>query len=131
MTFAKWVFRIAGIYGVLLIAPMYFLEPVFNARGQPLTHPEHFYGFVGITLAFQFVFLAISRDIARFRPLIPVCIFEKLVFPAAVIPLWLMGRTPGIVAFFSGVDLVLAVLFAMSFFLSREAGEGDRSPSGA
>jgi hypothetical protein len=121
MRFATWVFRIAGIYGVLLIAPMYLLEPVFVAQGQPLTHPEHFYGFVGITLAFQLLFLAISRDIARFRPLIPVCIFEKLVFPAAVIPLWLGGRTPGIVAVFSGVDLVLAVLFALSWMRTRAA----------
>jgi hypothetical protein len=126
MTFAKWAFRIAGIYGVLLIAPMYLLEPVFKAQGQPLTHPEHFYGFVGITLAFQFLFLAMSRDVARFRPLIPVCLFEKLVFPAAIWPLYLMGRTPGIVAAFATVDLFWALMFAISFFLSREAGVVER-----
>jgi hypothetical protein len=119
MQFAKWVFRIAGIYGVVLIAPMYLLEPVFNAQGQPLTHPEHFYGFVGITLAFQFVFLVMSRDVARFRPLIPVCVFEKVVFPAAVWPLYLAGRTPGIVTVFSTIDLLLAVLFTISWFRTR------------
>jgi hypothetical protein len=115
MTFAKWVFRGAGIYGVLLIAPMYFLEPAFIAQGQPLTHPEHFYGFVGITLAFQVVFLVMSRDVVRFRPLIPVCIFEKLVFPAAIWPLYLLARTPGVVAAFATIDLLLAVLFAISW----------------
>lgn len=121
MQFAKWVFRIAGIYGVLLIAPMYLLEPVFNAQGQPLTHPEHFYGFVGITLAFQLVFLVMSRDVARFRPLIPVCVFEKVVFPAAIWPLYLLGRTPGIVTFFSSIDIMWAVLFTLSWFRTRRA----------
>ena len=121
MQFAKWTFRIAGIYGVLLIAPMYFLEPVFNAQGQPLTHPEHFYGFVGITLAFQVLFLAMSRDVARYRPLIPVCLFEKLVFPAAIWPLYLMGRTPGIVAVFATIDLFWAVMFTISWLRTRSA----------
>ena len=121
MQFAKWTFRIAGIYGVLLIAPMYFLEPVFNAQGQPLTHPEHFYGFVGITLAFQVLFLAISRDVVRFRPLIPVCLFEKLVFPAAILPLYLTDRTPGIVAAFATVDLFWAVMFAIAYVRTPKA----------
>ena len=52
MSFARWVFRIAGIYGVLVIAPMYFLESRFPAENPPpITHPEFFYGFVGVTLA--------------------------------------------------------------------------------
>ncbi len=121
MQFAKWVFRIAGIYGVVLMAPMFFLEPAFNAQGQPLTHPDHFYGFVGITLAFQFVFLTMSRDVARFRPLIPVCMFEKIVFPAAVWPLYLAGRTPGIVTVFATIDILWAVLFMLSWFRTKPA----------
>ena len=115
------MFRIAGIYGVLLIAPMYLLEPVFNAQGQPLTHPEHFYGFVGITLAFQFVFLVVSTDVARFRPLIPVFLFEKVCFPAAVWPLYLAGRTPGIVVIPASIDILLGVLFTISWFRTRPA----------
>jgi hypothetical protein len=121
MQFAKWVFRAAGIYGVIVMTPMFFLEPVFNAQGQPLTHPEQFYGFVGVTLAFQFVFLTMSRDVARFRPLIPVCLFEKAVFPAFVWPLYLMGRTPGIVTFFSTIDIVWLVLFTISWFRTKPA----------
>lgn len=121
MTFAKWVFRGAGIYGVLCMTPMFFLEPVFNAQGQPLTHPESYYGFVGITLAFQFMFLMMSRDPARYRPLIPVCIFEKVIFPAFVIPLYLAGRTPGAVVVFASIDLLLATLFALSWFRTKPA----------
>jgi hypothetical protein len=121
MNFAKWAYRAAGIYGVIVIAPMYFLEPVFNAQGQPLTHPEHFYGFVGITLAFQFVFLVMSTDVARFRPLMPVTWFEKACFPAAVWPLYLMGRTPGIVAVFATIDLFWLVMFTISWFRTKPA----------
>jgi hypothetical protein len=31
MKFAKWVFLIAGIYGVLAVAPLYFIVFVFSA----------------------------------------------------------------------------------------------------
>jgi hypothetical protein len=30
MSFARWIFLIAGIYGVLAIAPMFFLEGRFS-----------------------------------------------------------------------------------------------------
>ena len=119
MTFAKWVFRIAGIYGILVIAPLYFAEPGMNAAGQPMTHPEMLYGFVGVTLAFQLVFLVISADPGRYRTLMLAAIVEKLSFPAAVWPLYLMGRTPGIVAAFATIDLVLALLFAISWVRTK------------
>jgi len=119
MRFARWVYTLAGIYGVIVIAPMYFLEPVFNAQGQPLTHPEHFYGFVGITLAFQFVFLMTGRDPMRYRPLTPVYLFEKISFPAAVWPLYLAHRTPGVVTVFATIDIFWAVMFAASWFATR------------
>lgn len=119
MTFAKRVFTLAGIYGVLVIAPMYFLEPIFNRMGQPLSHPESYYGFVGITLTFQLIFLLIGRHPARYRPLMLISIIEKVVFPAAVYPLWLQGRTPGAVAVFATIDLTLAVLFFLSWRATR------------
>src|SRR5689334_16082459 len=68
--FASRVFLGAGIYGVIALLPQYFLE---KKLGQdfppPLTHPEHFYGFIGVALAWQLVFLTISRDVQRYRPL--------------------------------------------------------------
>ena len=107
MMFAKWVFTLAGIYGVLVMAPLYFVPPA----GPPETH----YGFVGITLAFQLMFLVIGRDPVRFRPAMPVCVLEKIVFPAAVWPLYLMGRTQGVVVVFATIDLVLAALFVTAW----------------
>ena len=120
MKFAKWVFTLAGIYGLIVMLPMYFTEVAYKATGQaPLSHPESLYGFVGAALAFQVLFLIIGRDPARMRPAILAALVEKISFPAAVWPLYLMGRTPGVVAFFASIDLALAVLFAIAWFKTR------------
>lgn len=119
MIFAKWVFTLADIYGLAVMTPMLFLEPAMIAAGQPLSHPESYYGFVGITLAFQVVFLTIGRDPARFRPIMLAAVLEKISFPAAVWPLFLMGRTPGVVVVFATIDLMLGVLFLLSWWRAR------------
>jgi len=57
MKFAKWVFRIAGIYGLIVVAPMYLSESQISRDFPPaITHPEYFYGFIGVTLAWQVLF---------------------------------------------------------------------------
>jgi hypothetical protein len=119
VTFAKRVFTLSGIYGLAVMTPMLFLEPAMVAAGMPLSHPESYYGFVGVTLTFQLIFLTIGRDPLRYRPLMPICVLEKLVFAAAVWPLFLMGRTPGVVTIFATVDLMLGALFALSWFRTR------------
>jgi hypothetical protein len=121
MTFARWVFTLAGIYGIVVMAPMYFLEPAMIAAGTPLSHPESYYGFIGAALAFQVVFLMIGRDPERFRPIMLAGVIEKFSFPAAVWPLYLMGRTPAVATVFATIDLVLGVLFLMSWRKTRPA----------
>ena len=68
MTFARRVLRGAGIYGLLALLPMYFLE---QRQGvdfpPPITHPEFYYGFVGVAVAWQVAFLIMSTDPARYR----------------------------------------------------------------
>ena len=53
-TFARVVFLIAGIYGFAVLVPQYFMEDLI-ARNYPppLTHPEQFYGFLGLAMAWQ------------------------------------------------------------------------------
>jgi len=59
MKFAKIVFWVAGIWGLLVLTPLFF---IFDSIGRndppPITHPGFFYGFVTVALAFQFVKLA-------------------------------------------------------------------------
>ena len=122
MTFARRVFRGAGIYGLLLVAPMFFLEPRMNADfPPPITHPEYYYGFVGTVVAFQVVFLVISSDPVRYRAFMIPSILEKAFYAVGVPILYLGHRTPGTVLFFSQIDLVLGILFAVSYLKTAGA----------
>jgi len=117
MKFAKVVFWIAGIWGVLILAPLYFM---FDRIGQqdppPITHPAFYYGFVGLGLAWQFAFFMIARDPVRLRPMMIPSVLEKVSFGAAVIVLYLQNRLHGADLMFGGVDWLFSVLFLVSFF---------------
>ena len=116
MKFAKNVFLLAGIYGVLVIAPMYFMEAKTGIDSPPaITHPEFYYGFVGVTLAWQFAFLLISRDPMKYRLFMPIAMFEKFSYVVALIFLLMQGRVPPVVMGFGCIDFVLGVLFVMAF----------------
>ncbi len=116
MTFARRVFAIAALWGLLVIPPMYFLEAK-NGRDYPpeINHPEYYYGFVGVTLAFQFVFVVIARDPVRHRGMILPSIVEKLSFAIAAPILYLQHRVPSVILGFSLVDLLLGFLFVASW----------------
>jgi hypothetical protein len=116
MSFSRWVFRIAGIYGVLAIAPMFLLEErIGRDMPPPINHPEYFYGFAGVTLAWQIAFLMISLDPVRYRLLMIPAMVEKFSFVIAGIVLLLQDRMP--LPIFGGamLDLVWGVLFAAAF----------------
>ena len=116
MKFAKRVFLVAGIYGLLVILPMYFLETKTGVDfPPPITHPEYYYGFIGVTLAWQLLFIFLSRDPVRFRPMIIPAILEKVCFVIAAIVLMLQNRIPGPALLGAGIDLILGVLFVISY----------------
>ena len=114
--FASRVYTIAGVYGLIVMLPQYFLEDrIGRDTPPPITHPEYFYGFIGIVVVWQLAFLVIARDPARFRALMPVTVLEKLAFAVPVAVLYAQGRVSGTALFFSGLDLVLGVLFFLSW----------------
>jgi hypothetical protein len=115
MRFAKWVFLIAGIYGVLALLPQYFVKPSAD-------RPDFFYGFVGIALVWQLAFILISRDVARFRPLMPVAVLEKLAFGIPAVILFTQRRIPAEMLLAGSTDLLLAVLFAISWLRTSTSG---------
>lgn len=123
MRFASRVFFWAGVYGIITLVPQYFLESrVGMDYPPPITHPEYFYGFVGLALAWQLAFLAISRDPLRYRLLMLPAIVEKLSFGLATIVLYLLERIPTAVLVFGAIDLTLAALFLLAF---RASGRPD------
>jgi hypothetical protein len=110
--FAQRVFTAAGIYGVLVLAPQYFLEAQVGVQDPPpITHPEFFYGFNGCALAWQLAFLVMGRDPVRFRPLIPCAVVEKWSFGVATWILVAQGRLSLVTTIFGTIDFVLGCLF--------------------
>lgn len=125
MTFAKRVYTIAAIWGVLVLAPMYFLETKIGHDEPPtITHPEYFYGFVGAALAWQIVYFLIGRDPERLRPIMPVTLLAKGNFTLAVSVLFALGRVSVPVLVMSGTDLVWGVLFALAWRATASASAG-------
>src|SRR5687767_13366142 len=114
--FAKRVFLIAAIYGFIVLLPQYFLEEQTGRDFPPaITHPEYFYGFIGIAVAWQMVFLIISRDPIRYRPLMLVAVVEKIAFGVPAIALYFSGRLSRQMLGAGILDLILGVLFILSY----------------
>lgn len=123
MKFAKVVFWIAAIWGVLIIAPLYFMFDLIGRNDPPpITHPGFFYGFVGAALAWQIVFMLIARDPSRHRPLMIPSVVEKLSYSVAVLVLIQQGRMHKSDMVFGVVDSLLGILFVLAYL---------RTPRGA
>jgi hypothetical protein len=120
MRFARLVFLIAGIYGLIVVTPQYFLESkTGHDFPPPITHPEFYYGFIGVTLAWQVLFLMLSRDPARYRPLMIPAVLEKAGFPIAIAVLFLQHRVSAFMLGFALVDLVLGILFIAAYLKTK------------
>jgi hypothetical protein len=116
MRFAKFVFIVAGIWGLLVLAPLFFLEQKIGVDHPPaITHPEYFYGFVCVALAFQFVFLIIGRDPIRYRPLMLVAMVEKFPFVIVCAMLYMHGRLYPAFLVGPAADLILGLLFVAAY----------------
>lgn len=112
MNFARRIFFIAAIYGVIVLVPQYFMEAkVGRDFPPPITHPEHFYGFIGVALAWQILFFIIARDPVRYRGAMIPAILEKIAFGVAAIALYAQGRLAVPVLGAGIIDLVFAALF--------------------
>jgi hypothetical protein len=121
MTFARRVFTVAWVYGFLSLVPMYFMEDWYMQRIPPaLTHPEFYYGFIGVALAWQVLFILIAREPARLRPAMLPAVLEKAGWGIAVPVLVLQGRAPSFFVPAAVIDLVLGVLFVLAW---RKVGQ--------
>mgnify|MGYP001181036786 CR=1 FL=1 len=120
MRFAKIVFWIAGIWGVLVITPLYFMFDMISRNDPPpITHPGFFYGFACAALAWQIAFFFIARDPVRFRPLMIPSILEKLSYGVAVVILVLQERMHRSDVVFGVVDLILSAMFLLCYIKTR------------
>jgi hypothetical protein len=112
----RLLYKVTGIYGVLVLIPHYFLEARIGADfPPPITHPEFFYGFVGAALAWQLVFLTIAKDPVRFRPIMLGAILEKISFGIATVSLFALQRASAMVALSGMLDLFMGAAFVWAF----------------
>ncbi|MFZ0319391.1 MAG: hypothetical protein WAL56_09720 [Candidatus Sulfotelmatobacter sp.] len=117
MKFAKIVFWIAGIWGILILAPLYFMFDLIGQKDPPpITHPPFYYGFIGVGLAFQIVFFVIAKNPVRLRPMMIPSVLEKFGYGATLAVLYAQNRLHPQDLALGGVDVLFGVLFLAAFF---------------
>ena len=125
MRFVRLVFRVSGIYGVLLIAPLYFLEARVGRDYPPaINHPEYYYGFVATCLAWQLMYLLISTDPVRYRTPMLLGAFGKLSFFISTLILFFQDRIPGNMMALASVDVILVALFVAAWIRTPSVESG-------
>jgi hypothetical protein len=120
MKFATYLFRIAGAYGLLVTFPLYFMEQKMGIDyPPPINHAENYYAFIGVTVAWQILFLVIARDPLRYRTIMLVCFLEKMSLVPAFLILFPQGRFPALLIPLMIIDLTFGLLFLVSYFKTK------------
>lgn len=129
---SRWLFRGAGVYGLIVLPPNYILEQRIGVDfPPPITHPEYFYGFLGVAIAWQIAFLIIGGDPVRYRPLMIAAVVEKFSFAIATIALYAQGRLTGATLVFGSMDLLLGVLFGWAYLVTPKFAPAAETPRGS
>ena len=127
MKFAKIVFTVAGLWGVVVLTPLYFLVDVTGRQyAEPTVHPQFFYGFLSVTIAWQIAFFVIGSSPVRFRPLMIPSVVEKLGYVVTLAVLHAQERISTIDASAAVPDLLLGVLFIVAFAKTSPAEAASR-----
>ena len=123
ITFARRVFLAAGIYGIAVLLPQYFMEDRIASDFPPaITHPEHYYGFIGVALAWQVLFLIVAGDPIRYRAAMIPSILEKVSFGVACVLLFMKGRLSSMILGFGVLDLIIGAFFVASYRITPKRG---------
>ena len=116
MRFARTVFVGAGIWGIAVLTPLYWLVDITGRRyPAPTDYPHFFYGFLSVALAWQIAFLIIGINPLFFRALMIPGILEKFGWVATLAVLYGQSRIPAIDARAALPDLALGILFVVAF----------------
>jgi hypothetical protein len=121
LRFAKIAFTAAGIFGVIALFPLFFLEDYVGKDVPPaITHPEFFYLFLGCAFMWQFVYLLIGTNPVRYRPVMVLAAFAKFTVAGCLIVLYLLNRI-GLKSLAAGTpDLLLGLLFVFCFLKTEK-----------
>ncbi len=113
---ARRVFLTAGIYGLIVLGLFLFMEEWIGIeQPPPITHPEYFYGFNSVALAWQLAFLIIASDPVRFRPMMVPAMVEKIGFFGVGLVLYVLGRISLSVFSMTWMDGLFFLLFLWTY----------------
>lgn len=120
MRIAKIVFLVAGVWGIVVLTPLYWLVYIAGRHyNPPADYPQFFYGFFSVAMAWQIAFLVIASDPVRYRPMMIVGMIEKFGHVATVTTLYLRHRISTIDLQAAFPDLVLGLAFIWAFAATR------------
>jgi hypothetical protein len=123
---ARTIFIGAGIWGIAVLTPLYLLSDVTGRHyAAPTDYPHFFYGFLSVAMAWQFAFLLIGSNPARFRPLMLPSILEKFGHVSTVMVLYLQSRIATEDAMAAVPDFLLGLLFVVAFANTRVPKRAD------
>src|SRR5687768_17551450 len=126
MRFARVTFIGAGIWGIVVLMPLYWLFDITGrSYSSPTDYPHFFYGFLSVAMAWQIAFLVIGSNPARYRPLMIPGMLEKLGHVGGVAVLYGNARISVADAQAAIPDLLLAILFMIAFAKTRGSGRRD------
>jgi hypothetical protein len=122
MTFAKYVFIGAGVWGITVLTPLLFLVDITGRPyPAPADYPHFYYGFVAVALAWQLAFLVIGSNPARYRAFMIPAFIEKAGYIVAAMVLYRQGRISADDAGTAIPDAVLLALFIVAYWKTRRA----------
>jgi hypothetical protein len=120
MKFARFVFIAAGVWGIAVLTPFYWLIDVTGRRyAPPVEYPHFFYGFFSVAMAWQIAFLIIGSNPSRFRPFMIPGMLEKLSYVVTLAVLYSQSRISAIDTQAAIPDLLLCILFVVAFVKTR------------
>jgi hypothetical protein len=110
------VFLVAGVWGIVVLTPLYFLVDLTGrSYAAPVDYPHFFYGFLSVAMAWQLAFLIIGSSPSRFRPFMIAGSVEKFGHVAGVAILYQAGRLSVQDATAAVPDFILGLLFIAAY----------------
>lgn len=114
MKLAKWIFLIVGIFGLLSTIPLVFAE-----KATAVKQPEFYYGFVFLNICWQILYLFLSTDPVRYRPMMIPAFVAKGSGTVALTWLYLLGQVSTQWIIIGAFDGLFAALFLVAFWTTR------------
>jgi len=115
MRLAKWIFLLAGVSGLLCTVPLLFAENTMGGR-----QAEFYYGFVCLDICWQILYLFLSSDPIRYRPMTIAAFLAKGSGTIALTWLYLLARVSVQWIVIGAVDGIFAMFFAIAYWATGD-----------